>query len=259
MLSYLVRRMFKSARPVDRRSVPQLQRLECRLTPVNVPNVMVNDPTIDSGPQGQSETSTIVYANAKGENIVLSAFNDFAVSGHRTGYAVSVNGGKFSDKGSLPTLPGKGDGGDPFVARDTNFDPNGRIYFATLANGNLNGVENIAIFRSDDDGASWKLPVEGQPNPISGAAGNDREWITVDNFPNDYPPNLPVTGQGNVYVAAFADQGTGGIWFSRSTNGGDSFSTSIRLSEATSAFCQGATIAVGKAHTVHVAWLDQES
>src|SRR5262245_60692875 len=107
MVHYL-RRLLQAARPIDRRSQLRLLQLERRLTPVNVPNVLVNDPSADTTTANtQSETSTVVFPDEHGITVV-SAFNDFGSNiipnqFHKIGFARSTDGGKsFTDGGSLP-------------------------------------------------------------------------------------------------------------------------------------------------------------
>jgi len=217
-----------------------LVTLEQRLNPVNLQNVLVNNPAADvlNGQDTQSETSTIVFGNT-----VLASFNDSgAYTGpgfqHFTGFARSTDGGAtFTDLGNLP---GNDDAGDPILARD---NVTGRIYLATLS---FTGT-NLNVFRSDDNGSTWSAAVNAHPG-LSGPSF-DKEWMVVDNFAG--------AGQGNIYVATRNFGTGGGIVFSRSTNGGASFSNAITV--GTTATIQGAHVAVGPDHSVYVSWLENSS
>src|SRR6266536_3736290 len=129
----------------------------------------------------QSETSLVAFGNT-----IVAGFNDSGSNSGGTnkftGFSRSIDGGvTFTDGGVLPTNP-SGDAGDPVMARNNT---NGRIFFATLQ---FSG-SSIDVFHSDDNGLTWSLPVSGAPGKTG---GQDKEWITVDNFPG--------AGNGNVYL-----------------------------------------------------------
>jgi len=118
----------------------------------------------------QSETSVIVFGNT-----VLIGFNDSGSTtggaNKFTGFSRSTDGGvTFTDGGVLPTNAG-GDFGDPVLARN---DTTGRVYFSTLGGGTAGTIQ---MFRSDDGGATWMLPVNATP----GGSTEDKQWHTVDN------------------------------------------------------------------------------
>ncbi len=209
-----------------------------------LPNPLVNDPAADLTAQKTQSETTIVLG--LGSNVIVG-FNDsgsfIGGASKFTGYSLSTDSGdSWTDMGTLPTNP-NGDAGDPVLARD---DTLGRTYFATLQfSGN-----GLRVFPSDDDALTWMAPTQGAP----GAVGfQDKEWMTVDNFPG--------TGQGNVYLA-FRDFGpVGGIRLTRSTDNGATFGPSPGLLLAgPGAFnVQGAWVTVGPDHAVYVFWLDQSA
>ncbi|HET9218893.1 MAG TPA: PKD domain-containing protein, partial [Terriglobia bacterium] len=179
----------------------------------------------------QSETTVIAFGST-----VVVGFNDSgsAAAGPNrgTGWARSTDGGvTFIDGGTLPANPG-GDRGDPVLARN---ETTGRIYFSTL------GTSTIQMFRSDDGGATWMLPVNATP----GGSGEDKQWHAVDNFAGP--------GNGNVYLVSRRFGGTvPGIYFFRSTDHGATFGpTGGTLMVAGS---QGAFVTVGTDHSVYVFW-----
>jgi hypothetical protein len=184
----------------------------------------------------QSETSILAFGNT-----VVVGFNDSGSNGggtnRFTGFARSTDGGAtFTDGGTLPTNP-IGDAGDPVMARNNT---TGRIYFSTLGFGNPGTIQ---VFRSDDDGATWMLPVNGTP----GGSSEDKQWHTVDNFAG--------SGNGNVYLLSrrFGLSGGGpGIYFFRSTDHGDTFGPDGGTLIVTGS--QGAFVAVGPDHSVYAFW-----
>src|SRR5438309_516117 len=108
----------KVRRPRDQR--PLVAALETRLLPAPV-NVLVNNPAADTTSQDtQSETSSVSFINASGQQVVVVGFNDsgsfdpsFNPPFHFTGYARSTDGGAtFTDLGVLPASA-NGDAGDP--------------------------------------------------------------------------------------------------------------------------------------------------
>ncbi len=150
-----------------------------------VPNPLVNDPTADTTSRDtQSETALTLGAGAN----VVCAFNDSgqSASGKYTGFSQSSNGAaSWVDKGSLPTST-NGDLGDPVLATSVK---TGTILLSTLS---YFTSEQILIFRSVDNGLSFTGPVNGAPGFNTTNGDQDKEWITVDNFPG--------SGFGNVYM-----------------------------------------------------------
>ncbi len=197
-------------------------------------DVLVNNNDGNTGSQGftQSETTIVAF----GSNVVLG-FNDsgsFTTGGNKfTGFSYSSDGGAtFTDGGTLPTNAG-GDAGDPTMARD---NATGRIYFATLGF----NTDLIQVFHSDDNGHTWSLPAVGTP----GGSSEDKEWITVDNYPG--------AGQGNVYLVSRNFGGGNGVFLYRSTDGGNTFGPSGGTFIAGGN--QGAFVAVGPDHSVYAFW-----
>jgi hypothetical protein len=180
----------------------------------------------------QSETSIVAF----GATVVVG-FNDSGSNSGGTnkftGFARSTDGGAtFTDGGTLPTNPG-GDAGDPVIVRN---DSTGRLYFSTLGF----SVDNIQVFRSDDNGATWMPPVNGTP----GGGVEDKQWVAVDNFTGP--------GNGNVYLVSRRFSGVQGIYFFRSTDNGATFGPNGGTQIVTGS--QGAFVAVGPDHSVYAFW-----
>ncbi len=222
----------------------QFQAAAPELPAAAVPtNVLVNDPAADTTARDTQSETTIVLGSG---STVVAGFNDsgsFLPGGNQfTGYSVSIDGGStFLDKGPLPFSP-NGDAGDPVLARNTS----GTIFFTTLT---FFG-SGMQCFRSFDDGQTFSAPVNCAP----GTFGlQDKPWVTVDTFSG--------SGQGNIYLT-WRDFGPGnGIKFTRSTDGGDTYTPSggILLAGAGAFNVQGPYVTVGPDHAVYVFWLDQSA
>ena len=200
-------------------------------TPANV-LVNNNNGATAIGRFTQSETSILAYGNN-----VITAFNDAgsnAGGANRfTGYSRSTDGGvTFTDGGNLPPNAG-GDGGDPVLARNNT---TGRLYFSTLGF----SVPTIQLFKSDDNGLTWSLPVNATP----GGNDEDKQWLTVDNFAGG--------GNGNVYLLSRNFSAGNGIYFYRSTDNGTTFGPGGGTF-IVSGF-QGAFIEVGPDHSIYAFW-----
>ncbi len=211
-------------------------------TPPAPADVLTNNNTGSTGAANftQSETSVVAFGNT-----VLIAYNDSGSNAGGTnkftGFSRSTDGGNtFTDGGTLPTAS-VGDAGDPVLARN---NVTGRIYLATLqfSSTPINGID---VFHSDDNGQTWSAPVQGAPGkPASPSFNQDKEWIAVDNAAG--------SGQGNVYLVE-RDFGSGnGIFFFRSTDGGNTFGPNGGTLIASGN--QGAFVAVGPDHSVDVFW-----
>ncbi|MEK6288868.1 MAG: exo-alpha-sialidase [Acidobacteriota bacterium] len=210
-------------------------------------NTLVNDPNADVTSQDtQSETALVI---GSGSN-VIAAFNDsgsfLGAARKFTGYSRSTDGAAtWTDKGSLPS-GSDGDVGDPNLARSNS---TATIFLSTLS---FNTRQNLLIFRSTDDGATFQPPVNAAPGFSAGVDFQDKEWLAVDNFPGP--------GQGNVYAAWRNFSNTAqrnGITFTRSTDDGLSWGpTGGTLIDSLG---QGTFLTVGPDHAVYLFWWNANS
>jgi hypothetical protein len=156
----------------------------------------------------------------------------------------------FGTLASTLGLPGLASDGDPAIA----FDANGVAFYASLAGirGTTAG-DLLTVSRSVDGGSSWSDPVlaTNKANPVD---FNDKEAVWADKSPTSRFTN-------NVYVSwtLFIARGNAEpIMFSRSTDGGKTFSAASKLSASynnnTIGGRQGSTIRTDSAGNIYVIW-----
>jgi subtilisin-like proprotein convertase family protein len=204
-----------------------------------LPTNSVNNRAADTGATDtQSETTVIDLGGGR----LVAAFNDSGSFGlgngrHFTGYAYSSNRGRtWTDPGILPDST-EGDGGDPVLAHNSG---TGRVFLATL--GFFTG-ENIQVFRSDDGGHTFLAPVNATPGYGGSGDFQDKNWLTVDNFPGG--------GNGNAYLCWTRFYAGGAeIRFTRSTDQGATFGPNLGTLVSTGG--QGCFVTVGPDHAVYV-------
>jgi len=209
------------------------------------PNV---DMSNEEGPQ--SETSIAI--NPSNPSQLVGGSNEIFRLPMR-GYFSSDGGASWGGV-DLPLPPpiaqnGFDFGSDPGVA----WDSNGNVFYSYIVvffstAGSINGTE-MAVARSSDGGRSWTSTYFNQNGP---GKFNDKPMIAVDQRTN------------NVYVAwddtviGRGAPSSSGILFSRSTDGGVTFSTPQVISDTHGGqrFGIGADPFVGPDGTVFVAWHD---
>jgi hypothetical protein len=212
--------------------------------------VMVNDPAQDvlaaSDISTQSETAVAAF----GDNVVV-AFNDstgFVTSRSGMGWSHSSDGGAtFTDLGNLPVSPAtQVNEGDPGIAvnRSGTFYASYILFDAARPA----GLRNTAgVSKSVDGGFTWSSPVG---LPVFGTANGflDKPFIAADSTGG--------ANDGHVYVTfTNFSPGSAGlpIMFSRSIDGGSTFSAPIQLS-VLNTVNQGSEPVVGPKGEIYVAW-----
>jgi hypothetical protein len=212
--------------------------------------VMVDNPADDlfaaSDVSSHSETATAAF----GSNVVV-AFNDstgFVTSRSGMGYGHSIDGGAtFQDLGNFPVTVTQENEGDPGIVVNRN-----GVFYASYilfdASRPLGFRNTVGVSTSTDGGVTWGLPVAlppfGAPNGVL-----DKPFSAVDSTGGGHSGNVYVTFTN--FPAIFT--GTLPIMFSRSTNGGLSFSSPIQLS-ASGTQSQGSEPVVGPHGEIYVAW-----
>ena len=205
------------------------------------PNVRVNNPASTS-----PEEVTIAINPANPLNLIAGANIDYVY--------YSTDGGWTWVQSSLHSAYGVW--GDPSLA----FDAAGNAYYGHLSNPPSPGywIDRIVVQKSTDGGQSWS---SGAPIGFNPPRKNqDKEWPAVDVTGSPY--------HGNVYIAwtEFDSYGSSSapdssrILVSRSTDGGATFSSPVRVSDRggncvdSDSTVEGAVPAIGPGGEVYLSW-----
>ena len=224
-------------------SIPVKQSTEIRSYKLanGVATVFPNKAVHPSEASTQSELSIITHPT--NPNIVLGGSNAAEITSINwlsQGWYVSTNGGNsWTGSDTLPPhLPQFSlYTSDPAVGIDLN----GNMYFNTLLYGT--GAGDVVTTKSTNNGASWSS-FSAVPNATT---GEDKNHFTVD-----VNPNSPYVG--NLYTSYTEfDVSPNRLNFSRSTNGGTSFTAPMVISNGGSVD-QGVNLAVGPDGEVYGVW-----
>ncbi|MFO0980640.1 MAG: sialidase family protein [Planctomycetota bacterium] len=208
---------------------------------------MVNDPSKDLltifDITTQSETAVAAFGN----NIVV-AYNDsgeYYSTNSYSGYSRSADGGaSFADLGTMPIAATEISIGVPALVVDRA----GTFYYAEIAIDAARppGFEStVAISKSTDGGQHFGATVYPPSAGVSANSTQDKEFLAVDTTSGPFA--------GNLYLSWTSIDPGSTIFFSRSTDGGASFSTPIPISAA-GEVNQYSEPAVGPNGDVYVAW-----
>ncbi len=186
---------------------------------------------------GMTQSEVHIAVNPNNPNILLggsnAANNSPTITYVNQGYYVTTNGGQtWYGSDSLPHKPSGMYRSDPVVA----FDQYGNMYFNTLEYSST--VGDLVTLKSTNNGLTWSTPV-AVPNP---GPDEDKNWIAID-----VNPASPYYGY--IYTAYTEFQSTDPNYrkleFSRSTDGGLSFSAPVNMSGTAGYLHQGVNLAVG--------------
>jgi hypothetical protein len=230
--------------------------------PPGLPKV-VCDPSCDMeirlGPEQVNEVD--LQVNPSDPLNIVAAANDYAQpsGAHWVGAYWSKDGGRTWGQKLLPgypgsrevsTLTGMGASGDPAI----DFDSHGNVFLAGIAYavspvpGPNPGRDSIVFVAKSADGGQTYSQIASVARSISKFTFHDKEWIAVDPT-NDY-----------VYMVwvRFNAGSIGEMVFSRSTNGGLTWSIPRIISNATTAEfqVQGAYPMVTADGILHITWVD---
>ncbi|MEK6754945.1 MAG: exo-alpha-sialidase [Bacteroidota bacterium] len=165
-------------------------------------------------------------------------------------YYYSIDGGASWSQGQLPL----GTWGDPCVI----FDAAGRAYYGHLsspAGGFF--IERLIVHRSSDGGKTWSDSVGVGYNPPK---QQDKEWLAYDMTNSQYRNNIYMAWTEFDKYGSKNPQDSSRILFSRSTNGGQTWSSPVKISDQSGncvdsdSTVEGAVPAVGPNGEVYLAW-----
>ncbi|HEY5533641.1 MAG TPA: T9SS type A sorting domain-containing protein [Ignavibacteria bacterium] len=205
-------------------------------------NYNPNEPTIMINPKN---TNQIVA----GSNIFYINSTDTAISG----YYYSTNSGLNWQGGPLLSTIAR-TAGDPVVIVDTS----GNFYFFTITNwGRTDWLDNLICLKSTNGGANWS---NGVLFGFNNGRDMDKPWACVDFSHSIYGNNIYVTWTEFDKYHSYSNTDSTHIMFSKSTNGGLSFSQSKRINSQ-SGNCrdstntvEGAVPCTGPNGEIYVAW-----
>jgi PKD repeat protein len=214
------------------------------------PNVLCNQ---DATTQAQNEPSIAV--NPTDPNHIIATSNDYRLRVEpppehdvRAGYYVSFDGGNtWPGDGiiDISTIPNTYAAGDPAIAiHDIH-----NVYYSYIAFNRSTDDGGVAVSKSTDGGLTWLDPVVVDWN--SASEFQDKEYLTVDATGSAY--------DGNVYVTWTHFDFSAPIYFSRSTDGGASFSVPYRISDTSYSSNQGSIPVVGPDGVIYVAWFNYDT
>ena len=214
------------------------------------PNVLCNQ---DQTTQAQNEPSIAV--NPSDPNHIIATSNDYRLRVEpppehdvRAGYYVSFDGGNtWPGDGiiDISTIPNTFAAGDPAIAiHDIH-----NVYYSYIAFNRSTDDGGVAVSKSTDGGLTWLDPVVVDWN--SASEFQDKEYLTVDATGSAF--------DGNVYVSWTHFDSSAPIYFSRSTDGGASFSVPYRISDTSYSSNQGSIPIVGPDGVIYVAWFNYDT
>jgi len=211
------------------------------------PNVLCNQ---DDTTQAQNEPS--IDVNPYDPNHVIATSNDYRLrvgpppeNDVRAGYYVSFDGGNtWPGDGiiDISTIPNTFCAGDPSIAiHDIH-----NVYYSYIAFNRATDDGGVAVSKSTDGGLTWQDPVVVAWN--SSSVFRDKDYMAVDATGSPY--------DGNIYVTWTNFASGTPIYFSRSTDGGATFSTPFRISDSEYDSNQGSLPVVGSGGILYVTWLN---
>jgi len=200
-------------------------------------NIRVDDPGVVSSPNEPS-----IMINPKNTEQIMAASN--------LNYYYTSNDGGYSWESHQLSSASNGVWGDPCIISDTA----GAFYFMHLSNpADGEWIDRIVCQKTYDFGESW--PVDTYTG-LNGDKAQDKEWAVVDRSNN----NIYMTWTQFDDYGSNAPSDSSNIMFSKSFDGGESWSEAIRINKIagncidSDSTVEGAVPAVGPDGQVYVAW-----
>ncbi len=205
--------------------------------------------TMDTRPQNE----TSIAADPDDPLNLVAGTNDYRYGEVDAGFAYTFDRGQTWQANTLDGVNsalGKYDAqGDPAVAAYRG----GVFYFAYIDFNRGDDQNRLAVTKTTDGGQSW-LQLGVIIDHVGPGAHDfeDKEFIAVDNTGGPF--------DGNVYISwtRFPAAGSTRIMFSRSTDGGASFSAPVQISDELGGV-QGSVPVVDSRGVIYVAWQRSET
>jgi len=196
---------------------------------------------INSDGTNQVQNEEQIAVNPLDPDNLVAVWRDFRLGYRRVGVGTSFDGGLTWNDRLLDSHFYTWHS-DPGITTDRH----GNFYIVILSYESTSEPNGLFVLKSTDGGMTWSFPVPA----VDGTPGvfEDKELIACDRSggPND----------GNLYVVWSRFYSTQ-IYCVRSTNGGQSFGSEVRVSD--SGGVQWPTPVVGTDGTLYIAWVDYNS
>ncbi len=202
---------------------------------VDFKNIRINS---DDTREVQNEEQICI--NPLNSKNLVAIWRDFRLGYRRVGVGYSLDGGLSWRDDLIEGTPYTKDS-DPGLT----YDSEGNFYAVILSFESITEPNGIFLYKSQDGGKTWVGPF----TVVDGVKGvfEDKELIACDRTDSPY--------KGNLYVSwtRYSGEGVSDIFFTRSTDGGETFEEPIRVNDYPDV--QWSVPCVGKDGTVYVAWL----
>lgn len=201
------------------------------------PNRLASDDR-DHRPQNEA----FIIVNPSNPDHLLGGCNDYRSGDASAGYYYSFDGGQNWEDDLLPGLDDFDAAGNPSLCMNRE----GNAWFCGIHFDRGSDHGGIFVHYSEDGGRNWEGPSyvivrrRGEVNPPF----EDKPIINIDNSGGDH--------DGNLYVS-WTRFGTGQIYFSRSTDGGENWADPLRLYAGMG---QGSFPVVSTDGGLYVIWID---
>jgi hypothetical protein len=219
---------------------------------------------VDASNEDTPQSETMIAINPNNPSMVVGGSNEIIRDPMRAYF--SGNGGKSFGASDLPLPPpastnGMDFGSDPGVA----FDTHGNVYYSYIVvfwNRFFQSIQGseMAVAKSSDGGKTWPQVTFFNFNSGNGKF-NDKPMIAVDTNPASPHRDSVYVAWDTVGGGQSKSSANNALVFSRSTDGGKTFSTPLAVSSVTGGpgGVIGADPFVGPNGEVYVAWHDAQN
>jgi hypothetical protein len=240
------------------------QTVQTRTSPLASTAALSVGPNVDASNEDGPQSETSITINPNDPSQVVGGSNEIVRLPMR-GYFSSDGGNTFGAV-DLPLPPplstnGTDFGSDPGVA----FDTKGNVYYSYIVvffNRTFHAIQGteVAVAKSTDGGKTWPQVTFFNPNSGTGKF-NDKPMIAVDTNPNSPFRDSVYVAWDNASFNKGKSSANNALLFSRSTDGGKTFSAPVAVNSLTGGPSSviGADPFVGPNGEVYVAWHDVQN